>query len=76
MLVSPHSWLAAWTAKSAWLGGYRDASGKPVWTEDTVAAILSPHFERVHMEDVPFLIREHLRKFQYGVSCGVVWRRK
>jgi len=25
--------------------------------------------------DLPFLIREHERKFQYGVSYGTRWRR-
>jgi hypothetical protein len=30
----------------------------------------------VHEEDVPFLIREHARKFQWGCSHGTVWRRR
>jgi len=28
-----------------------------------------------HRENVPFLIREHARKFQYGVSDCTVWER-
>ena len=76
MLVSPHSWLPGWTVPGKWLGGFHDANGAPVWTEDTVASVLAADFERVHQQDVSFLIREHLRKYQYGVSCGVVWRRK
>jgi len=27
-------------------------------------------------EDTPFLIREHVRKYQWGVSHAVVWRRR
>jgi hypothetical protein len=33
-------------------------------------------FELVHQEDMPFLIREHVRKFQWGCSHGTVWRRR
>eukprot|EP00048_Salpingoeca_helianthica_P015939 m.229525 g.229525 ORF g.229525 m.229525 type:complete len:305 (+) comp17766_c0_seq1:35-949(+) len=76
VLVSPHSWLPGWTNKSKWLGGYCDPTGKPIWTEDTIESVLTPHFERVEVRDVSFLIREHARKFQYGVSCGVVWKRR
>ncbi len=43
---------------------------------DTIAAFLSPDFEQVAEENVPFLIREHARKFQWGCSHAVVWRRK
>jgi hypothetical protein len=33
-------------------------------------------FELVHQEDMPFLIREHVRKFQWGCSHAVVWRKQ
>jgi hypothetical protein len=51
-------------------------AGKPVRSADAVAAVLSPDFEAVASEDVPFIIREHARKFQWGCSHAVVWRRK
>ena len=41
-----------------------------------VSAVLSPHFELVAEEDMPFLIREHARKFQWGCSHAAVWRRR
>jgi hypothetical protein len=28
----------------------------------------------LHEEDVPFLIREHARKFQWGISHATVWQ--
>lgn len=66
----------AWTPKSKWVGGYLDKAGQPVKSKDVVKAFLSAHgFELVHEEDVPFMIREHVRKFQYGVSHASVWRK-
>jgi hypothetical protein len=67
VLVSPHSWLPGWTPRSAWVGGFVDEAG-PHRTADGVAAILSEHFVLVSQDNTPFLIREHVRKFQYGVS--------
>lgn len=32
-------------------------------------------FELVHQEDMPFLIREHVRKYQWGCSHACVWRK-
>ena len=40
------------------------------------AEILSKDFDLVAKEDTPFLIREHARKFQWGCSNAMVWRRK
>ena len=75
VLVSPHSWLPGWTAKSKWIGGYVDERG-PHRTADGIKAILEKDFALLHGEDVPFLIREHVRKFQYGISHATVWRRR
>ncbi|GLI58723.1 hypothetical protein VaNZ11_000476 [Volvox africanus] len=75
VLVSPYSWLKGWTDKSKWLGGYYK-DGKPVHTVETITCVLSPDFELVTQEDVPFLIREHARKFQWGCSQAMVWKRK
>lgn len=74
VLVSPHSWLPGWTPRSQWLGGFVDEAG-PHRTADGVASLLRGDFTLLHQEDVPFLIREHVRKFQYGVSMATVWQR-
>ncbi|KAL4427428.1 hypothetical protein ABPG77_000717 [Micractinium sp. CCAP 211/92] len=76
VLVSPYSWLPAWTDRQHWLGGYRDEAGKPVWSADTLTTLLSGDFTLVEQKDVPFVIREHRRKFQWGCSHAMVWRRK
>jgi 2-polyprenyl-3-methyl-5-hydroxy-6-metoxy-1,4-benzoquinol methylase len=76
VIVSPHSWLAAWTPKGKWMGGYNDKDGKPVMTADVMAEVLGKDFDLVAREDMPFLIREHVRKYQWGCSNAMVWRRK
>ena len=44
-------------------------------TFEAVDAELSQSFELLETHDMPFLIREHARKFQWGCSDGTVWRR-
>eukprot|EP00199_Chlamydomonas_sp_CCMP681_P002508 CAMPEP_0119106282 /NCGR_PEP_ID=MMETSP1180-20130426/4020_1 /TAXON_ID=3052 ORGANISM="Chlamydomonas cf sp, Strain CCMP681" /NCGR_SAMPLE_ID=MMETSP1180 /ASSEMBLY_ACC=CAM_ASM_000741 /LENGTH=332 /DNA_ID=CAMNT_0007091583 /DNA_START=16 /DNA_END=1014 /DNA_ORIENTATION=- len=77
VLVSPYSWLAAWTPKKKWFGGHEAQDGTPLRSADAVAKLmLGREFELLHQEDMPFLIREHVRKFQWGCSHACVWRRK
>eukprot|EP00798_Chlamydomonas_sp_ICE-L_P012613 gene12613-15841_t len=75
VLVSPHSWLEAWTPKSKWLGGFVQG-GEAMKTFDGIKAVLSNDFELISQQDMPFLIREHSRKYQWGCSDATVWRRK
>lgn len=75
-LVSPYSWLEEYTAKEQWIGATVDALGAPVDSFSVVEKHLSDHFELVKRQDYPFMIREHARKFQYGVSDGTFWKRK
>ena len=74
VLVSPHSWLEAWTPKHKWLGGARSAPGgddEKKKTNRSFAAIRalleSPAggFDLVDQTDLPFLIKEHDWKFQW-----------
>jgi putative 4-mercaptohistidine N1-methyltranferase len=71
VLVSPYSWLEEYTEKSKWLGG---VAGGPK-TFDAVQEELGKSFQLLETPDMPFLIREHARKFQWGCSEGSVWRR-
>lgn len=75
-LVSPYSWLEEYTAKDKWIGGVRDGEGKPVDSFSVIEKLLSADFELVERQDYPFMIREHERKYQWGVSDGTFWRRK
>ncbi|RLN92167.1 hypothetical protein BBJ28_00016500 [Nothophytophthora sp. Chile5] len=75
-LVSPYSWLEEYTAKDKWIGGVRDAQGQPVDSFSVIAKLLARDFELVERQDYPFMIREHERKYQWGVSDGTFWKRK
>lgn len=75
VLVSPYSWLEEYTPKANWIGGTVKA-GADVFSAAALSAVLSKHFDKVSETEMPFLIREHVRKFQWGCSHAVVWRRK
>lgn len=76
LLVSPFSWLEEYTPKERWLGGKLDAHGKPIDSHIAVSATLGDTFDLVARSNEAFLLREHARKFQWGVSDCTVWRRR
>jgi putative 4-mercaptohistidine N1-methyltranferase len=68
-ITSPYTWLEEYTPREKWLDG--GGGG-------TLAALkekLAPDFELRHVLDLPFLIREHRRKYQWSVAEASVWRR-
>ena len=75
MITSPYTWLADFTPTENWLGGF-EADGSRRTTLDGLTAALSAHFDLVETKDLPFLIREHARKFQWSVAQASIWRRK
>ncbi|CEG38624.1 Putative 4-mercaptohistidine N1-methyltranferase, OvoA C-terminal domain [Plasmopara halstedii] len=76
VLVSPYSWLEEYTTKDKWIGGVCGADGKPVESFNDIKKILSRNFDLIERRDYPFMIREHERKYQWGVSDGSFWKRK
>jgi len=73
VLISPYSWLEEYTPREEWIGGTLQ-DGHEVNSFDVLKNKMTLlNFEYVHREDVPFLIREHARKFQWGCSDGTVW---
>jgi len=74
VLVSPYSWLPEYTTKDRWLGG-ADSDG-PTSFDAVSSVMVANGFELVERKDMPFLMREHVRKFQWGCSDGTVWRRQ
>ena len=64
VITTPFTWLQEFTPRRNWIqfGDIRD--------------ILSPHFLFVDKEDLPFLIREHARKFQLSLAQATCWIRK
>lgn len=67
LLATPFTWLEEFTPREKWLG-----SGN---SEEGLTQILSSFFELEERKELPFVIREHRRKFQFSVSLGTRWRR-
>ncbi|KAL4238476.1 hypothetical protein ACF0H5_003184 [Mactra antiquata] len=76
VITSPYTWLEQFTDKSTWLGGYKDASGKPITGFDTLKKTLGPDFDLLEDVNMPFFIRETAHKNQWSVAHATVWRRK
>ena len=64
VITTPFSWLSQYTPPANWLNTIND-----------IAAILSD-FELIHQENLPFVIREHRRKFEYIITLATVWKRR
>ncbi len=63
VITSPYTWLEDFTPRANWLSP----------TLDGLRAALAPHFDLVATRDLPFLIREHARKFQWSVAQATTW---
>jgi putative 4-mercaptohistidine N1-methyltranferase len=75
VITSPFTWLEEFTPREKWIGGtLRDGVPRTTW--DALCEILDPHFELRLEADLPFLIREHARKFQWSVARGGRWIRR
>lgn len=69
ILASPYSWLEEFTTKEQW---------QRLFPEDKTALeaihdVLSKHFILDRYFDLPFLIREHRRKYQWDISQVSTW---
>lgn len=71
LLTTPFTWLAEFTPPDRWIGGTGDSD-----SADELARLLEPHFELKSSKEIPFLIREHARKYQWSVAWGTRWVRK
>ncbi len=76
VIASPFTWMEEYTPKTNWLGGFLGPDGQAVRGMETLRGLLAADFEFVRAVDLPFLIREHARKFQWSVSQAGVWRRR
>ncbi len=76
VVATPCTWLTEFTPTPHWVGGFQDLSGRAVATLEGLIQALSPAFELIETRDLPFLIREHARKYQWSVSQGSLWKRR
>jgi len=67
LLTTPCTWLEEFTPEGNWPTGS---------TFDWLQEQLSKNFTLAARKDLPFLIREHARKFQWSVALGTRWVRK
>ena len=67
LLTTPCTWLEEFTPSANWPQGS---------TFEWLQSELGKHFTLAHRADLPFLIREHARKFQWSVALGTRWVRK
>jgi len=74
VITSPYSWMEEFTPKNRWLGGVK-RNGKAVKTLESLKHHLADAFSLAACRDMPFLIREHARKFQWCVAEATVWKR-
>jgi putative 4-mercaptohistidine N1-methyltranferase len=70
---SPYTWLPDFTPRERWLGGASDHSPP---SSAVLRSLLEPAFELLTRRDLPFLLREHARKYQWSVAEATVWRRR
>ncbi len=64
VLGSPHTWMTRYTARRHWLNA------------DQILELLHPAFRLVRRKDLPFLIRETARKYQWTVSDVMTFQRR
>jgi putative 4-mercaptohistidine N1-methyltranferase len=69
ILASPYTWLEEFTPHENWLA---DATAS---TLSRMRQILEPDLTLVAAKDLPFLIREHARKFQWSVAQASLWKK-
>lgn len=75
IITSPYTWMEDYTPRERWLGGKLNADGSPRRTLEALTEFLRPHFEPKGTRDLPFLLREHSRKYQWSVAQASLWRR-
>lgn len=69
VLSSPNTWMEQYTPADKFVDA-PDSDG----ALQKLAQLL-PGYELLHQQDLPFMIREHRRKYEYIVSQVSIWRR-
>ncbi|MCH9813421.1 MAG: 5-histidylcysteine sulfoxide synthase [Epsilonproteobacteria bacterium] len=75
IMTSPYTWLEEFTPKEAWLGGIKK-DGENFTTLDGLKEVLGEKFTLIDTKDVPFVIRESVRKYQHTIAQMSVWEKK
>ena len=71
LLTTPFTWLEEYTPLERWIGGIKADQR----SEQELSRRLEGSFRLHCRRNLPFLIREHERKYQLGISLGTCWIR-
>lgn len=74
ILISPYSWLEEYTKPNDWIGASNDEDTESFEMLKTIFESGRLPLSLVHRENISFLIREHERKYQLGISDVTIWR--
>ncbi len=74
VITSPYTWLEDHTPKDNWLGGFDNEAGS-VRSLDALKGHLEKDFQLEEIKELPFMIREHERKYQWSVAQATIWKR-
>ena len=74
VICSPFTWWDEFTVPEERLGGFK-RNGKDVTSHDTIASVMEADFTLKDNCDLPFLIREHERKYHFSVAQTSIWIR-
>jgi putative 4-mercaptohistidine N1-methyltranferase len=71
IITTPNTWLTSFTAREFWIGATPE-TGEPL---EALEKLLKNQFRLQRSWDMPFLIREHRRKYQWSVAQASRWTR-
>ncbi|WOO39988.1 putative 4-mercaptohistidine N1-methyltransferase [Rubellicoccus peritrichatus] len=72
VITTPFTWLEEYTPPENWLGGTAETGD----SFNGLRSALETDFELMKTKDMPFIIRETARKFQWTVAQGSVWQKR
>jgi len=75
VICSPFTWWDEFSNREQRLGGF-EREGREITSQDSIVSALESHFELKETRDLPFLIREHERKYHFSVAQTGIWTRK
>jgi putative 4-mercaptohistidine N1-methyltranferase len=73
LIASPYTWLSEFTPPEEWLGARESWSNTT--TLQAIQEQLGNEFELISSKELPFLIREHVRKYQWSVAQASLWKK-
>jgi putative 4-mercaptohistidine N1-methyltranferase len=70
VIVTPFTWMHEYTQPSEWIGGTEQEDSLEILTQ----IMTGLGFTKIHDQEMPLMIREHARKYQYIISRATGWR--